>query len=190
MKRQEIRIHHWMRRGCRQEKEQGRHWMMIKVRTPETRSHHWLAEDWQLDWLRTDWSKLKVRMPVRMLAGLRNISCTSRPGHRLAHISPAGPSCTGRRGRSTADVGSACRTETVVAGAPGDTGQQGRLLDCTAPWPQSGTSGWARGRTAAGAHLGISPGPPPAPLAGRTGEEWRNISVPPLCVEHSHTPGG
>ena len=85
---------------------------------------------------------------------------------------------------------SACRTGTVVGAAPDDTGLEGRLLDCTAPWPQSGTSGWALGRTVVGAHLCTSPGPPPAPLAGRTGEEWRNISVPPLGVEHSHTPGG
>ena len=128
-----------------------------------------------------------MMMQVARWEGQPDISCTSRQVCRLGHISPAGQSGTGWRGRSTAGGGSACRTGTAAAWEPGDTGQEGRLLGCTAPWPQSRTSGWARGRTAAGAHHGISPQQPAAPLAGRTAGEWRNISVPPLSEEHSHT---
>ena len=122
-----------------------------------------------------------------MMVMVQNISCTSRQVYRQVHISPAELSCTVRRGRSTAGGGCSDMTETAAAWPPGDTQEVGRLLDCTPPGTLSRTSGWALGRTAAGEHLGISPVPPPAPLAGRTDGGWRNISDPPLAWEHSHT---
>ena len=122
-----------------------------------------------------------------MMVMVQNISCTSRQVYRQVHISPAGLSCTVRRGRSTAGEVCSDMTETVAVWPLDDTQEVRWLLDCTLPGPLSHTSVPALGRTADGEHLGISPLPPPAPLAGRIDEGFQNISAPPLAWEHSHT---